>query len=312
MFGRQLRLPSSLLEDDFLDPHMIAQDATHEMRQSEAMRMAAAHGCVVAANRRAMLRASHSRQRKPQQALVAGEPVVIHRRKDGAQGWFGPGVCVLSEEQRPGRNETLWVHMRNCLHKCKRTQVRLATNEEAEGIETVTALLPSLTEAVREGRTRHVADITDEGDPEDDEPTVMEGDVMDFRFGRPDLQREPELNVPANSNAPSHSARSGTHAEPEAEASTSAGTDMEIGVGDRRVRFREEGDSSRQHLDISSDRESMEEPRGKMPRRAETSESVVPFQSFEASSSEHQQMSTAVSDNPNGERLYMSMTEEKP
>ena len=172
--------------------------------------------------------------------------------------------------------------------------------------------MPSLTEAFREGRTRHFADITDEGDPEDDEPTVMESDVTDVRLGRPDLQLESELNVPANFNAPSHSARSGTHAEPEAEASTSAGTDMEIGVGDLRVRFREEGDSSRQHLDISSDRESMEEPRGKMPRRAETSESVVPFQLSEASSSEHQKMSTAVSDNPTGERLYMSMTEEGP
>ena len=153
VFGRQLRLPSSLLEDDFLDPYMIAQDATHEMRRSEAMRMAAAHGCVVAADRRAMSTASHSRQRKPQRALVAGEPVFIHRRKDGAQGWCGPGVCVLSEEQKPGRNETVWVHMRNCLHKCNRTQVRPATNEEVEGIETVTSLLPSLTEAVHERDT---------------------------------------------------------------------------------------------------------------------------------------------------------------
>ena len=41
---------------------MIAQDATHEMRRSEAMRMAAAHGCVVAADRRATSTASHSRQ----------------------------------------------------------------------------------------------------------------------------------------------------------------------------------------------------------------------------------------------------------
>ena len=61
VFGRQLRLPSSLLEDDFIDPNMIAQDATHEMRRSEAMRMAAAHGCVVAADRRAMSTASKSR-----------------------------------------------------------------------------------------------------------------------------------------------------------------------------------------------------------------------------------------------------------
>ena len=55
------------------------------------------------------------------------------------------------------------------------------------------------------------------------------------------------------------------------------------------------------------------EPRGKAPRRAETSESVVPFHSSEASSSEIQQTSTAAaSDNPTGERLYLSMTEEGP
>ena len=85
---------------------------------------------------------------------------------------------------------------------------------------------------------RHFTDITDVGDLEDDEQMVVEEDVMDVRLRRPDSQPEPELNEPANSNATSRSARSETHAEPEAEASTSAGTDMEIGVGDRRVRFR--------------------------------------------------------------------------
>ena len=170
-----------------------------------------------------------------------------------------------------------------------------------------------MTETVREGRARHFADITEEGDPADDEPMVVEGDVMDVRLGRPDSQPEPELNAPANSNAPSHSDRSETHADPEAEFSTSAGTDMEIGVNNRRVRFREERDPPRHHLDASSDRGLMEELRGKMPRRAETSESVVPFHSSEASSSELQQVSTAsASDNPTGERLYMRMTEEGP
>ena len=91
---------------------------------------------------------------------------------------------------------------------------------------------------------------------------VVEGDVMDVRLGRPDSQPEPEPNAPANANASSRSARSETHVEPKAEVSTSAGTDMEIGVDDRRVRFREEGDSPRHHLDAFSDRESMEEPRG--------------------------------------------------
>ena len=180
-----------------------------------------------------------------------------YRRKDGAQGWCGSCVCVLSEEPKPGRNETAWVHMRNCFHKCNRTQVRPATNEEAEGIDTFTSLLPSLTEAVRKGRMRHIADITDEEDPEDDEQMVAEDYFMDVRLGRPDSQLEPKLNEPANSNATSRMPDQKLNAEPEAEASTSAGTDMEI---------REEGDSSRHTMDVSSDRESMEEPRGTLKR----------------------------------------------
>ena len=137
--------------------------------------------------------------------------------------------------------------------------------------------------------------------------------IMDVCLGRPDSKLEPELNALANPNAPSHSSRSETHVEPEAEASTLAGTDIEIGVNDRRVRFREERDSPRHHLDASSDRESMVEPRGQTPSRAETSEFVVPFHSSEASPSELQQVSTtAASDTPTGERLYMSMTQEGP
>ena len=49
--------------------------------------------------------------------------------------------------------EPVWVHMRNCLHKCNRTQVSPATNEMAEGVETFAPPSPGLTEAVREGRT---------------------------------------------------------------------------------------------------------------------------------------------------------------
>ena len=109
VFGRRLRLPSSLLEDDFIDPCTIVQDANHGMRRSEAMRMAAAHGCVVAADRRAMTTAAHSRRQKPEG--TGGRRTRLHTQtKDGAQGWCGLGVCVLSEEPKPGRNETVGTH----------------------------------------------------------------------------------------------------------------------------------------------------------------------------------------------------------
>ena len=308
VFGRQPRLPSSLLEDDFIDPYMIAQDATHEMRRSEAMQMAAAHGYVVAADRRAMSAASHIRQRKPRRVLVAGERVFIHRRKDGAQGWCGPGVCVLSEEPKPGRNETVWVHMRNCLHKCNRTQVRPATNEEAEGIETVASLLPNLTEAVCEGRTRHFADVTDEGDAADDEPMVVEGDVMTFaREGQIRSRNRSSMHLPIptpHHKVPDQKPTRNLRLKPRLQPALT--WKLESMTVSRRERF----------LETSSGRilgPGVEEPRGKIPRRAETSESVVPFHSSEASSSELQQVSTAAaSDNPTGERPYIRMTEEGP
>ena len=110
-------------------------------------------------------------------------------------------MCV----SKPGRNETVWVRTRNCLHKCNRTQVRPATNEEAEGIETVASLLSGLTAAVREGRTRHFNDITDQGDVEDDEETVVESDVMDVRLRRPDSKLVPDINTSANPDATSRS-----------------------------------------------------------------------------------------------------------
>ena len=63
-FGRQLRLPSSLLEDDFIDPYLIAQDAdTRNATKRGYANGSLPMGARVAADRRAMLTASHSRQR---------------------------------------------------------------------------------------------------------------------------------------------------------------------------------------------------------------------------------------------------------
>ena len=194
-------------------------------------------------------------------------------------------LCVLSEDPKSGRNETVWVHMRNCLNKCHRTQVRPATNEDAEGTEAVASLFSGLTKAIHEGCTRHFADITDEGDPEDNEETVVEGYVTDVCVGRPDLQPKSELNVPSNSDFTLGSTRSETHAEPKAEVSTSTSTDMETGASDRRIRLREEStDSPRYHVDVPQDQESMVGPRGKTPRRSETREHRVHLRSAEASS----------------------------
>ena len=104
VFGRQLRLPSSLLEDDCIDPYTIVQDGSHEMRWSETTRMAAAHGCVVVAPiaERCLQQPTvdvenHSERWWPENPCSSTDGRIL------AQGWCGPGVCVLSEEPKPGR-----------------------------------------------------------------------------------------------------------------------------------------------------------------------------------------------------------------
>ena len=149
--GRQLRLPSSLLEGDAIDPY---HDREGRQPREAAKRRYGGwqppKGAQSAADSKVTTTAVHSRRRGPLSSLVTGETVFIHRQKNGAQGWRGPGVCVLSEDPKPGRNETVWVHMQECLHKCNRTQVRPATKEEeAEGIEAIASMLSGLTAAIR-------------------------------------------------------------------------------------------------------------------------------------------------------------------
>ena len=47
---------------------------------------------------------------------------------------------------QPGLRHEIWVHMRNCPHKCNRTQMRPATNEEASGLDMVRNLIPEHSE----------------------------------------------------------------------------------------------------------------------------------------------------------------------
>ena len=217
------------------------------MRRSEGMRMVAAHGCLVAPDRRAMTTAARSRRRKPQLALVAGQPVFIHRRKHGAQGWCGPGVC-------------------------NRTHVRPATNEEAEGIETVASLLLGLTKVVRE-------------DARDTSMTSRTRGSWGRRGDGRGKRRHgrSELNVSANPDASSRSARS----EPRRGARVRGRAFNRHGHGDWSQWS--QGSISRQV------------EYGEHFRSAEASSSELP-----------QASAAGAGDTPTGERLYISMTEEGP
>ena len=89
-------------------------------------------------------------------------------------------------------NETIWVHVRNCCRKRNRTQVSFATSEEADGLVMVRIWIQELSEDVRRGRLQHHADITEEGEPDEDEEIGPNVSVADARHGHHHVQSEPE------------------------------------------------------------------------------------------------------------------------
>ena len=82
------------------------------------------------------------------------------------------------------------MHESTCLRACNRRQVRLATNKEADGLEIVRNWIQELSEDVRRGRLQHYADITEEGEPGEDEIGLGEC-VPDVRHGLSHVQSEP-------------------------------------------------------------------------------------------------------------------------
>ena len=81
-----------------------------------------------------------------------------------------------------------------------RTQVRPATTEEAAGLEMV-----SNWEDVHHERLWHYTDVTEEGEPEEDEEMGTGDSFPDVRHGRPDAQPEPErAGASEGSVEPSH------------------------------------------------------------------------------------------------------------
>ena len=83
VFGRQIRLPSSSLEDDFIDPH--TKSARRQSR--DAVERDNADGSCPRVRRRRLspndVTAAHPRRRKPQPVLVAGDPVFVPQ----TEGW---------------------------------------------------------------------------------------------------------------------------------------------------------------------------------------------------------------------------------
>ena len=173
--GHNLRLPGSLLSDDFLDPKLVVQSSGDEMKRVQADQEA----YIKSQTEVALSRAKNASART-QVEFTAGETVYVYRQPkerkrkrvmtpEAHEGrkpsWVGPGIILAVE--RP----SLWVSMKGELWKVSFEQCRHATSEEQIAKELLAGELEALREELgRRAEKRTFRDMTDQGLPgEDDE-----------------------------------------------------------------------------------------------------------------------------------------------
>ena len=166
VFGTSLRLPASLLSDDYIDKEFLAEDVSEDMQRTMEIRRAAAKAWNQHQDFEAVTRAAKANTRTVDRIpFKNGDRVYVWRSTKDARGWAGPGVVVQITEN--GRS--LWISLRGYLLKASREQTRLATSEENFGVELRKVLTQELLEDIESGRIRHYRDIQGEEPPKDNE-----------------------------------------------------------------------------------------------------------------------------------------------
>ena len=138
--------------------------------------------------------------------------VCIDRRRDGAGGWCGGTQsvqCVVNNFL--GRNETIWVHVRNGLHTCNRTQVKPApTDPRWSGIGYKSFLRTCVVEDSNTVQTSlKTRNLTE------DEKMGPDECVPDVRLGHAHSQSEPDRTTILEASVVERSSQSLIVPEPE-------------------------------------------------------------------------------------------------
>ena len=197
VFGTSLRLPASVLSDDYLDRNFLAAPETDYMKKAAEMRERASKAWLEDQDRQSVAKAARSNVRTSDLKPVApGDVVFVWRATQDYTGWAGPGFVVA--EASNGRS--LWVSVRGYLVKAAREQVRRATSEESLGVEIMKTLTTELLEDLESGRSKSYKDIEDEGMPNEDDdvnsPSMTDvEDAIAAQEAREVLQRE-NLEIP--------------------------------------------------------------------------------------------------------------------
>ncbi|CAE6964999.1 GIP [Symbiodinium sp. CCMP2592] len=165
VFGTNLRVPASLLSDDYVDRDLLQEPQSDYMKRSAEIREAAAKAWMERQDFEAISRALKTNSRTVDAIQIrAGDRVYVWRTTPEFRGWSGPGVVIQTTEN--GRS--LWISLRGYLLKASREQTRLATTEENFGAELRKILAKGMLEDFEKGSLKHYRDVQDEGFPDDE------------------------------------------------------------------------------------------------------------------------------------------------
>ena len=112
VFGSTLRLPGSMMSDDFVDRLALSEDPSTEFNRSAQIRKSAQQALFRNADKTAVAAAAKARSRVMHQDINEGSIVYVWRnsQRTKIRGWVGPGlvVCVHYNQQRLGADA--WCH----------------------------------------------------------------------------------------------------------------------------------------------------------------------------------------------------------
>ena len=165
VFGKNLRLPASLLSTDALNRDLVQASAGDPIHRAWEIREIASQEWLRRQDQAAVRRSIRAQSRTTDQIKIPiGSWVYVFRDSPSYKGWVGPGVTIA--EDPSGRST--WISMRGRLWKASKEQLRLATPEEELGAELIVELSQDMLSKLQKPGHVVFQDVSAEGGPTDE------------------------------------------------------------------------------------------------------------------------------------------------
>jgi hypothetical protein len=185
VFGKNLRLPASLMSSDALNQELVDAAAPDPIHRAWQIREVASQEWLRRQDQGAVRRSIRAQSRTTDQVNIPiGSWVYVFRDSPSYKGWVGPGVTIAEDPS----GKSTWISMRGRLWKASKEQLRLATPEEELGAELIVELSKEMLSKLHKPGHVVFQDVSAEGGPTDEYfDEVMR--TLNIREDRPESQQ---------------------------------------------------------------------------------------------------------------------------